>query len=132
PAPGDGAEHDGELPFLVDGDVSTEWQTENYNSNRFGGLKPGVGIVLQLDRQHQLKNLKVTSSSSGWAAEVLVADSVPSTRAGWGAPVTTKRGIDRGTTTFDLGDRSGRAVLLWITDLGQGKSVVSISELLLS
>ncbi len=132
PAPGDGAEHDGELPFLVDGDVSTEWQTENYNSNRFGGLKPGVGIVLQLDRQHQLKNLKVTSSSSGWAAEVLVADAVPSTRAGWGTPVATKRGIDRGTTTFDLGERTGTAVLLWITDLGQGKSVVSISELLLS
>ena len=132
PPPGSGVEHDDELPFLLDGDVSTEWRTETYNTNRFGGLKPGVGIVLQLDRQHQLDELKVTSPSSGWAAEVLVADSVPSTRAEWGAPVATKRGIGRGTTTFDLGERTGRAVLLWITDLGEGKSVVSISELRLS
>ena len=132
PPPGSGVEHDDELPFLVDGDVSTAWRTENYNNNRFGGLKPGVGIVLQLAGQHELKELKVTSPSGGWAAEVLVAASPQSTRAAWGAPVATKRGIDRGTTTFDLGDRTGGAVLLWITDLGEGNSVVSIGELLLS
>lgn len=132
PPPGSGVEHDDELPFLVDGDVSTAWRTENYNNNRFGGLKPGVGIVLQLAGQHELKELKVTSPSGGWAAEVLVAASLQSTRAAWGAPVATKRGIDRGTTTFDLGDRTGGAVLLWITDLGEGNSVVSIGELLLS
>lgn len=132
PPPGSGVEHDDELPFLVDGDASSVWRTENYNSNRFGGLKPGVGVVLQLDAAHQLKQLKVTSPSSGWAAEVLVADSVQPTRAAWGAPVATKRGIDAGTTTFDLGDHRGAAVLLWITDLGDGNSVVSIGELNLS
>ncbi len=88
--------------------------------------------MLQLNAAHQLKELKVTSPSSGWTAEVLVAASPQSTRAAWGAPVATKRGIDRGTTTFDLGDRTGAAVLLWITDLGEGNSVVSIGELNLS
>ena len=132
PPPGSGVEHDDELPFLLDGDVSSVWRTENYNSNRFGGLKPGVGVVLQLNAAHKLNELKVTSPSNGWAAEVLVADSVPTTRAGWGQPVATKRSIDRGTTTFDLGDRTGVAVLLWITDLGEGNSVVSIGELTLS
>jgi len=132
PPPGSGVEHDDELPFLLDGDTSSVWRTENYNNNRFGGLKPGVGVVLQLDAAHQLKELKVTSPSSGWTAEVLVAASPQSTRAAWGAPVATKRGIDRGTTTFDLGDRTGGAVLLWITDLGEGNSVVSIGELNLS
>lgn len=132
PPPGSGVEHDDELPNLVDGDVSSVWRTENYSNNRFGGLKPGVGVVLQLDAAHQLNELKVTSPSSGWTAEVLVAASPQPTRAAWGAPVATKRGIDRGTTTFDLGDRTGGAVLLWITDLGEGNSVVSIGELLLS
>ena len=132
PPPGSGVEHDDELPNVVDGDVSSVWRTENYSTNRFGGLKPGVGVVLQLDAAHQLKELKVTSPSNGWSAEVLVAASPQSTRAAWGAPVATKRGIDRGSTTFDLGDRTGGAVLLWITDLGEGNSVVSIGELNLS
>ena len=132
PPPGSGVEHDDELPFLVDGDVSSVWRTENYSRRDFGGLKPGVGVVLQLDGSHQLKELKVTSPSNGWSAEVLVAASPQPTRAAWGAPVATKRGIDRGTSTFDLGGRTGGAVLVWITDLGEGNSVVSIGELALS
>jgi hypothetical protein len=132
PPPGSGVEHDDELPNLVDGEVSSVWRTESYSRRDFGGLKPGVGVILQLDAAHQLKELKVTTPTSGWTAEVLVAASPQPTRAAWGAPVATKRGIDRGTTTFDLGDRSGGAVLLWITDLGEGNSVVSIGELLLS
>jgi serine/threonine protein kinase len=132
PPPGDGGEHDGDVSLLVDGDISSVWRTENYRDNGFGALKPGVGVILRLDGQHRLNELKVTSPSGGWAAEVLVAASPQSTRAAWGTPVATKRGIDRGTTTFDLGDRTGAAVLLWITDLGAGNSVVSIGELLLS
>ncbi len=132
PPPGDGAEHDDELPNLVDGDPSTTWRTENYNSNRFGGLKPGVGVVLQLDSAHKLKELKVMSPSSGWAAEVLVANAPKGTREAWGDPVATKKSVGAGTTTFDLGGRTGGAVLLWISDLGEGNSVVSIGELSLS
>ncbi|HJV08214.1 MAG TPA: protein kinase [Acidimicrobiales bacterium] len=132
PPPGSGIEHDDELPFLVDGDPTSLWSTENYNSNRFGGLKPGVGIVLQLDGSHKLGDLKVNSPSNGWSAEVLVAASPQATRAAWGEPVATKRSIDKGTTTFDLGDRTAGAVLLWITDLGQGNSSVSIGEVSLT
>jgi tRNA A-37 threonylcarbamoyl transferase component Bud32 len=132
PLPGSGVEHDDQLPLLVDGDPATVWTTENYSRRDFGGLKPGVGIILQLSGSHQLKELKVTSSSDGWAAEVLVAASPQTTREAWGPPVDTNRGIDRGTTTFDLGDRRGGAVLLWITDLGAGNSSVSIGELNLS
>ncbi len=132
PPPGSGVEHDDELPFLVDNDPSTRWSTENYNSSRFGGLKPGVGVILQLDGPHKLKELKVTSSTKGWTAEVLVADSSKSTLQAWGDPVATKKGIDGGTTTFDLGGKTGGAVLLWITDLGQGNPSVSIGELRLA
>ena len=132
PPPGSGVEHDPELPFLVDGDPATTWSTENYSRRDFGGLKPGVGVVLQLTGAHRLGELKVTSGSAGWNAEVLVAAAPQATRAAWGEPVATKRGIGRGTTTFDLGDRTAGAVLLWITDLGEGNSVVSIGELLLA
>ena len=128
PPPGSGSEHDSELPNLVDGDPSTLWSTENYNTNRFGGLKSGVGVVLQLDGAHKLKDLKVTSPSTGWSAEVLVADTAKPTRQAWGDPVATKKGIAAGSTTFDLGGRTGGAVLVWITDLGDG-TTVSLAEL---
>jgi eukaryotic-like serine/threonine-protein kinase len=131
PPPGSGVEHDDELPFLVDGDPTSAWSTENYNSSRFGGLKPGVGVILQLSGSHKLGELEMTSPIGGWSAEVLVAASPQSTRAAWGEPVAAKRSVDRGTTTFDLGDRTAGAVLLWITDLGQGNSSVSIGELTL-
>ncbi len=129
PSPGSGVEHDDELPFLVDGDPSTTWTTESYATNRFGGLKPGVGVILQLDGQHRLEELTVTSPSRGWSAEVLVADATRPSRQAWGDPVATKSGIGEGSTTFDLDGRTGGAVLLWITDLGRGNSSVGIGEL---
>jgi len=85
-------------------------------------------VVLQLDGPHKLKELKVTSPSTGWTAEVAMADGAKQTREAWGAPVASKKGIDAGTTTFDLDGRTGGAVLLWITDLGDGTSV-SVAEL---
>ena len=132
PPPGSGIEHDDELPFLVDADPSSVWRTENYSTSRFGGLKPGVGVILQLDGPHKLGELTVTSPSKGWSAEVLVADAPRTTRDAWGQPVSTKRSIAEGSTTFDLAGRTGGAVLLWITDLGEGNTVVSIGELRLA
>ncbi|HEX3622470.1 MAG TPA: protein kinase [Acidimicrobiales bacterium] len=123
PSPGDGAEHNSDLGNLVDNDPSTTWSTEQYSTANFGGLKPGVGVVLQLDGSHKLKQLTVTSPSTGWSAEVVVADAAKPTRDAWGAAVAAKKGIGAGTTTFDLGGKSAGAVLLWITDLGDGTSI---------
>ena len=132
PPPGSGVEHDDELPNLIDNDPATLWSTETYSNNRLGGLKPGVGVVLQLDGPHKLKELKVTSPSRGWSAEVLVAAAPQATRQAWGGPVVAKKGVGDGATTFDLGGATGGAVLLWITDLGEGNTVVSIGEMALT
>jgi len=132
PPPGSGVEHDDELANLVDNDPATLWSTETYSNNRLGGLKPGVGVVLQLDGPHKLKELKVASPSRGWTAEVLVAGGPQATRAAWGDPVSVKKGVGDGATTFDLAGTNGGAVLLWITDLGEGNTVVSIGEMTLT
>ena len=132
PPPGSGVEHDDELPYLVDGNPSTRWTTESYSRPDLGGLKPGVGVILQLDGQHKLEELKVTSATKGWTAEVVVADTVKPTREAWGQAVATKKGIGGGSATFDLKGRTGGAVLLWITNLGEGNASVSIGELRLA
>jgi hypothetical protein len=127
PPPGSGTEHDNELPALVDGDPTTTWSTERYDGT-LASLKPGVGVVLVLDGPHKLGQLKVTTPTKGWTAQAFVSDSPRSTLKDWGTPVSTRRNID-GVTTFDLGGRNAGAVLLWITDLGDGNSSVSIGEL---
>jgi len=131
PPPGDGREHDSELDFLVDGDPATTWTTEQYASSHLTQLKPGVGVVFRLDGAHKLGQMRITSATKGWGVEILVADALKTTRAAWGTPAATKE-IAGGETTIDLGGRSGSAVLLWITDLGDNNSAVSIGEVTLT
>ncbi|MBW3574071.1 MAG: protein kinase [Actinobacteria bacterium] len=116
---GQGGEHDNELAGLLDDLPDTAWTTEEYRRRDLGGLKPGVGLVLTLARATELDALAVTSPTRNWAASVYVADTAPSDLDGWGQPVTSQEGI-AGDVTFDLAGRRGAAVLLWITDLGEG------------
>ena len=61
-----------------------------------------------------------------------VADGDPTQLSGWGNPVASASGIDQGTT-LDLKGARGTAVLLWITDLGDGpQNRVEISDVLVS
>ena len=47
PAPGDGRERSATVPNAVDGDAGTVWETERYSTGQFGGLKGGVGLLLE-------------------------------------------------------------------------------------
>ena len=61
---------------------------------------------------------------------MVICQHVKDTLAQWGSPVDTRHDIG-GDVTFDLKGHQGSAVLLWITDLGQGSqgnSSVSITE----
>jgi hypothetical protein len=116
---GSGREHDDELPLLLDPDPSSAWTTERYEGRDLGGLKEGVGVVLELDEARELGSLAVASPTVDWAAEVYVAEEPATDLSGWGPPVATAEGIE-GDARFDLQGRRGRAVLLWITDLGDG------------
>ena len=115
---GEPGENDSQLGLAVDADPHTGWVTDQYNDRTFG-FKTGVGIVAVLDQSHPLGHLTVTSPTRDWAATVYVADRPGATLTDWGKPVDQQSGID-GNATFDLGHHAGRAVLVWITDLGSG------------
>jgi len=125
---GDGREHDDELPRLTDGDPATIWDTERYIDRQFGGLKTGVGVLLELDGRRKLGRLEIESSTRGWSAQVFVADRplAGAPPADWGEAAASKTGID-GPATFDLQGREGAAVLIWITDPGE-TSTVAVGE----
>jgi hypothetical protein len=118
---GSGGEHDDELGLATDGDPGTAWTTERYDNRLLGGLKPGVGIVLSIHESGPLGALELASPTRDWSVEVYVADAPAAELADWGDPVATAEGID-GSATIDLGGAHGGAVLVWITDLGDGSS----------
>ena len=103
---------------VFDGNAATLWSTEEYATARFGGLKPGVGIYVQLDATHQLHQLVVNSPSRGWVFSVYVAAHPSDALAGWGQPVASGVTVSKDLTPVDLRNTSGAAVLVWITDLG--------------
>jgi serine/threonine protein kinase len=115
---GDPGENDNRLALAIDGDPHTGWVTDSYNERTFG-FKTGVGIVAVLGQSTELGHISVTSPTRGWAATVYIADRPRATLADWGDPVDQRSGID-GNATFDLGHHHGSAVLIWITDLGDG------------
>ena len=124
---GDNEEHDDEALFAFDRNPDTGWTTEGYrvSDGQLGPLKEGVGLVVVLDGSGDLDELKVTSPTNGWAAKVFVAGQPAPDLAGWGAPVAEQADIAAGEVTFDLGGATGGAVLLWITDVGDGPIPVS-------
>jgi hypothetical protein len=106
--------------FAFDGNPATFWQTDQYHNAEFSNLYSGLGLALELNSNTKVHHLVVSSPTSGWAAQAYVSDSlVPNGQpvTAWGQPTDTKTGIS-GNTTLSLGGKTGRWVLLWITNLG--------------
>jgi serine/threonine-protein kinase len=122
---GDGTEHHDEAAAgnAIDGDTATVWSTESYGNAEWGGLKAGVGLVLELEQSSELKRLELETPSVGWQATVYVANAPADQLDGWGEPVATVDAGQDGTTKLDL-DAQGGAVLVWFTRAGDDKEVV--------
>ena len=116
---GDGEENDDELDALTDGDTSTTWATDRYNSRAFGNLKPGVGLIVPLEAGSEVDRVELDSPTTGWAASVYVAEGVPGDLAGWGQPVAQVSAAGP-STVLELGGAPAGNVLVWFTDLGNG------------
>src|SRR5699024_3566567 len=60
---GNNSENPDDVEYVVDGDTSTSWTTlEYYGSPEFGGLKPGVGLVLDLGGLRDVSSVRVRST----------------------------------------------------------------------
>jgi eukaryotic-like serine/threonine-protein kinase len=112
---GTGGEHAYSAPKATDGSASTYWMTEHYNSQDFGGLKDGVGLVLDAGSSETVKQLTVTTPTPGFTAEIQVGDSQS-------GPFTVDSSSQTvgATTTFTLDGKSGRYYVVWITQLPPG------------
>ncbi|HEY4411572.1 MAG TPA: protein kinase [Gaiellaceae bacterium] len=119
---GDGGEHGYSAHLATDGNPGTYWDTERYTTRQFGGLKSGLGLVLDAGRAVKLEQLTVTSSTPGFTAIVRGAPT-PS------GPFTDDSATEtvQGSTTFTLRGSTARYYVLWITELPPN-DYVRISE----
>jgi eukaryotic-like serine/threonine-protein kinase len=116
PPPGDGNESDGDLDKAIDRDPATAWVTEGYNSAELGGLKPGVGLVLELPAARPAHQLRLTLTQPGAGLAVYAADQVPAALDGWGRPLWQSQAAGQ-QVTVDLDGASHRYYLVWFTRL---------------
>jgi hypothetical protein len=117
---GDGRESPDEVVAIWDNNVATVWSTEQYRQRDVGGLKSGVGLVVDLGTPKNVERVEVLGPDSDWSAQVYTSDTVPEALAGWGAPRFTGTGLGpQAQLDLQPGPRS-QYVLLWITDLPPG------------
>jgi eukaryotic-like serine/threonine-protein kinase len=97
--------------------TGTAWSSEHYDSPDFGGLKDGVGLIVETGQTVTAKSMEIRSPTPGWDANVYqVNGSTPSELSGWGRPVAAV-GDGGGSETVNLPGKPGRAFLIWITKL---------------
>ena len=76
---GDGHESSSQVVLAWDNNVATVWSTELYQDRDVGGLKSGVGLVIDLGAPKKIARLEVLtpSTDTDWSAQVYASDEVP-------------------------------------------------------
>ncbi|CAN7256946.1 hypothetical protein [Knoellia sp. LjRoot47] len=112
---GDGRENGTRAPRVFDGNPSTAWQSEGYSSAALGGLKSGVGVVVDLGPNVAAREIALTLGNRA-DVEVYVGGDKSLSGA---TKVGAKADAD-GTVTFPIkAGTTGQYVIVWFTKLNQ-------------
>lgn len=124
---GDGTENNSQAPRVFDGNPSTEWTSERYNSASFGGLKKGTGVAVDLGPNVQPKQVRLVLPV---VADVEVYINGDDSLNG-ATKVGAKAGA-LGTVTFPVpATAKGQYLIVWFTQLtqdGEGKYRAHLAE----
>jgi hypothetical protein len=107
-------ENPDQVPNVLDGDPATSWSTSSYLQNFGpGGLKTGVGLVIDLGATKGVREVVVTTEGGQTSLAAYVTSSPPTGIADL-TPVGTASGTGPLTITLDEAV-SGRYVTVWLT-----------------
>ena len=114
---GDGQENDDEAGLAVDRDRSTAWTTDLYHADsHLGGLKSGVGLLLDLGRARSVRVAELALSAAGSDLEIRAGDQAPSQAAD--LPLVARRADAPQRTKVVLDSPvKARYWLVWFTNL---------------
>jgi putative peptidoglycan lipid II flippase len=122
---GDDSENPGDADLAIDGDPSTGWQTTTYfNQPQLGGLKDGVGLVVDLERPRRIDEVHLLLGGSPTSVEIFRSGSRSTpphdlnelSRIGTASNI----GEDRRITVSD--SAATRYVVVWLTSLPEIES----------
>ena len=114
PAPGDGVEHNAEVPRVYDGDPNSVWTTEGYNGPDFGGVKQGVGITVDLGQAQDVTSVTLSLPMSNSAT--VYGGEQPGTS---GSEIGQTNGRTGEVTLNPTDPVKARYVTVWFTSLAQ-------------
>jgi eukaryotic-like serine/threonine-protein kinase len=101
-------EHNEDAGKATDGDLSTYWTTEHYESF----TKAGVGLVLAAPRAERVTRVTVRTDTPGFTARIEAGSS----KSGPFPPVSPLRTVGS-STTFPVHGGAARYYVVWITKL---------------
>jgi hypothetical protein len=114
---GGNGEHPDQTTLATDGDPGTAWTTLRYTQQLGpGGLKTGVGLVLDLGATHDVSEVDLTTVGSPTSVSIYVADEPPVKVAGLDEAVSQDVTGTQATLTLER-PTSGRYVVVWLTKL---------------
>jgi eukaryotic-like serine/threonine-protein kinase len=117
---GDGEESPDQTRNAIDGNRTTNWDTETYRGGFEGSGKSGVGLYVDAGEPLVARRVDLTTATPGWGAEIYGANTVPGDIGGWTrvsrrVPVKQDEQIP-----LDSRGRKFRYYLVWIVSLPQG------------
>lgn len=115
---GDEAENPDSANLAIDGDPETGWRTTTYfNRPEFGGLKDGVGLVVDLGAAREVSQVRLTLGDDRTSVELYGAP-------GRTSPPERLSGLTRlgsvtagGQARIDVDSFETRFLLVWLTSL---------------
>ncbi|GAB7049287.1 protein kinase family protein [Catenuloplanes indicus] len=144
PGPNSNGDDRPDANLAIDGDDGTSWDTSTYNTRKFGNLKPGIGLLIDLGSPRQVSSVKVQLGEKGISAQLLTGESDPA-GGNTGASNATLMGFDEQirTTYTQIGkgfenhdaptlafidgfdpDAKYQYLLVWFTELPDSRKIV--------
>lgn len=115
---GGGSEHGDEIGRLADGDADTAWDTEGYNTEDLGGLKSGVGFLVDLGEVTDVAAVELDLELDGVDLAVTVSEARPEGDPTAEATVIGTAEGATGTTRVEADEAvAGQWVAVWFTRL---------------
>jgi hypothetical protein len=129
---GDGEESHGQARNAIDGNRTTNWDTETYSGGFAGSHKKGVGLYVDAGKPVAARQLTLVTSTPGYQARVYAGNTVPDdiTSKDWTAVSGKAKVMQDERIQLDTAGRPFRYYLVWITTLPAGNRA-DIGELAL-
>jgi hypothetical protein len=113
---GDGKERNSEAGRVYDGNTSSFWSSEGYASANLGGLKPGVGVLLDLGQPAKVREVSIALPDVADVTVFLAENRQVDGATEIGSSAGKKGPI---TLTSAKPDASGQYVIVWFTKVSQ-------------